>query len=65
MKKWPLDGPGYQEPGSVGARGSGLPLFGGLIRPGELEAGLIEHLNREAARLQRRYLKKFAPKAAA
>ncbi|MFC5303174.1 lipopolysaccharide core heptose(I) kinase RfaP [Azospira restricta] len=29
------------------------------------EAGLIEHLNREAARLQRRYLKKFAPKAAA
>lgn len=28
------------------------------------EAGLIEHLNREAARLQRRYLKKFAPKAA-
>jgi hypothetical protein len=43
MKKWPLDGPGYQEPGSVGARGSGLPLFGGLIRPGELEAGLIEH----------------------
>jgi hypothetical protein len=43
MKKWSLDGPGYQEPGSVGARGSGLPLFGGLIRPGELEAGLIEH----------------------
>jgi heptose I phosphotransferase len=29
------------------------------------EAGLIEHLHREAARLQRRYLKKFAPKAAA
>ena len=27
MKKWALDGPGYQEPGSVGARGSGLPLF--------------------------------------
>lgn len=26
------------------------------------EAGLIEHLNREAARLQQRYLKKFAPK---
>ncbi len=43
MKKWALDGPGYQEPGSVGARGSGLPLFAGLIRPGELEAGLIEH----------------------
>ena len=29
------------------------------------EAGLIEHLQREAARLQRRYLKKFAPGAAA
>lgn len=29
------------------------------------EAGLIEHLHREAARLQQRYLKKFAPKAAA
>lgn len=29
------------------------------------EAGLIEHLNREAARLQRRYLKKFAPGSAA
>lgn len=28
------------------------------------EAGLIEHLNREAARLQQRYLKKFAPGAA-
>ena len=27
------------------------------------EAGLIEHLHREAARLQQRYLKKFAPKA--
>ena len=43
MKKWALDGPGYQAPGMVAARGSGLPLFGGLIRPGELEAGLIEH----------------------
>lgn len=29
------------------------------------EAGLIEHLNREAARLQKRYLKKFAPKGEA
>lgn len=43
MKKWALDGPGYQAPGMVAARGSGLPLFAGLIRPGELEAGLIEH----------------------
>ncbi len=29
------------------------------------EAGLIEHLNREAARLQKRYLKHFAPKTGA
>lgn len=43
MKRWELDGPGYQEPGQVSARGSGLPLFAGLIRPRELEAGLIEH----------------------
>lgn len=43
MKRWDLDGPGFQEPGEVSARGSGLPLFAGLIRPGELEAGLIEH----------------------
>jgi hypothetical protein len=43
MKEWDLDGPGYSEPQQVGARGSGLPLFAGLIRPGELEAGLIEH----------------------
>ncbi|CAB4772740.1 unannotated protein [freshwater metagenome] len=43
MKRWSLDGPGFQEPGQVSARGSGLPLFGGLIRPRELEAGLIEH----------------------
>lgn len=43
MKRWALGGPGYQEPGEVSARGSGLPLFAGLIRPRELEAGLIEH----------------------
>lgn len=29
------------------------------------EAGLLEHLNREAARLQRRFVKKFAPGVAA
>lgn len=43
MKRWALDGSGFQEPGQVSARGSGLPLFAGLIRPRELEAGLIEH----------------------
>lgn len=43
MRKWDLDGPGYQEPYQSSARGSGLPLFAGLIRPKELEAGLINH----------------------
>lgn len=43
MRKWDLDGPGYSPPQVVGARGSGLPLFAGLIRPGELQAGEINH----------------------
>jgi hypothetical protein len=43
MRKWELDGKGYHEPYVVSARGSGLPLFAGLIRPGELESGRIEH----------------------
>jgi len=43
MRKWDLDGSGYHAPYTVSARGSGLPLFAGLIRPGELEAGSIEH----------------------
>lgn len=43
MRKWDLNGPGYQEPYLSSARGSGLPLFAGLIRPNELQAGLINH----------------------
>ena len=43
MKKWDLDGPGFGAPQEVSARGSGLPLFAGLIRPDELENGLIDH----------------------
>lgn len=43
MRKWDLDGSGYHAPYTVSARGSGLPLFAGLIRPGELESGRIEH----------------------
>lgn len=43
VKAWELDGPGYQEPGGVSARGSGLPLFAGLITPEEIEAGRIDH----------------------
>jgi hypothetical protein len=43
MREWDLDGDGYQAPQTVSARGSGLPLFAGLIRPKELQAGLINH----------------------
>lgn len=43
MRIWELDGQGFSAPQVVGARGSGLPLFAGLIRPGELNAGRIEH----------------------
>ena len=48
-KGWTLDGPGFSQPVSEaplrapGARGSGLPLFAGLISPGELTAGRIDH----------------------
>ncbi len=43
MRKWDLNGPGYQVPDKVSARGSGLPLFAGLILPEEIEAGRIDH----------------------
>jgi hypothetical protein len=43
MRKWDLNGPGFSAPWTEGARGSGLPLFAGLIRPGELESGEINH----------------------
>lgn len=43
VKAWELDGPGYQAPKEVSARGSGLPLFAGLITPQEIEAGRIDH----------------------
>jgi len=48
-KAWTLDGPGFSRPVSVdperavGARGTGLPLFAGVIGPRELEAGEINH----------------------
>lgn len=48
-KGWSLDGPGFSKPVSEdplrapGARGSGLPLFAGLISPAELQAGRIDH----------------------
>lgn len=43
MRRWSLAGPGFGKPYEVSARGSGLPLVGGLIRPGELQAGEINH----------------------
>lgn len=43
MRRWSLAGPGFGKPYEIGARGSGLPLVGGLIRPGELQAGEINH----------------------
>jgi hypothetical protein len=43
MRKWDLNGPGFSDLYHEGARGSGLPLFAGLIRPGELESGEIQH----------------------
>lgn len=43
MRRWSLSGPGFGKPHEVSARGSGLPLVGGLIRPGELQAGEINH----------------------
>jgi hypothetical protein len=43
MRKWDLNGPGFQEPNSVSARGSGLPLFAGEILPEEIASGRIDH----------------------
>jgi hypothetical protein len=43
MRIWKLDGSGYGAPGQASARGSGLPLFAGLIRPQELQNGQIDH----------------------
>ncbi|MEZ5154738.1 MAG: hypothetical protein R2718_01380 [Solirubrobacterales bacterium] len=43
VKAWQLDGPGFQQPTGVSARGSGLPLFAGLITPEEIRSGRIEH----------------------
>jgi hypothetical protein len=43
MRIWSLTGAGYSAPNTPSARGSGLPLFAGLIRPQELEQGQIDH----------------------
>ncbi|HEY7892381.1 MAG TPA: hypothetical protein VIC05_09260 [Solirubrobacteraceae bacterium] len=43
MRRWSLTGSGYAPPGSASARGSGLPLFAGLITPTDIQTGKIEH----------------------
>lgn len=43
LRVWDLDGSGAGDPGEVAARGSGLPLFAGLIRARELQTGRIDH----------------------
>ncbi len=43
IKRWALTGPGYQPPDSVSARGSGLPLFAGVITLQDLRSGAINH----------------------
>jgi hypothetical protein len=43
MRRWSLSGPGFQTPNSVSARGSGLPLFAGVLLPEEIRAARIEH----------------------
>lgn len=46
---WDLNGPGHVEPFSgnywwtLGVRGAGMPLIGGLLRPEEIESGEIKH----------------------
>ena len=48
-KAWTLGGPGFSKPyiedpkRAVGARGSGLPLFAGMINPEQASKGTIDH----------------------
>jgi hypothetical protein len=42
-RRWDLNGPGFLKPTIVSARGSGLPLFAGVILPQEIRAGSIPH----------------------
>jgi hypothetical protein len=43
LKRWPLNATGSSQPYVVSARGSGLPLFAGLITRDELQRGAIDH----------------------
>jgi hypothetical protein len=42
-RRWDLNGPGFLKPTEVSGRGSGLPLFAGVIVPQEIQAGQINH----------------------
>ncbi|WP_354699409.1 hypothetical protein DSM112329_05125 [Paraconexibacter sp. AEG42_29] len=43
MRTWDLNGPGFLAPTTVSARGSGMPLFGGLITKSDIESGSVRH----------------------
>jgi hypothetical protein len=43
MRRWNLKGTGYLPPKSPSARGSGMPLFAGIITPADIRAGVIRH----------------------
>jgi hypothetical protein len=43
LRRWSLAGSGYLPPTSPSARGSGLPLFAGIITPEDIAAGTIRH----------------------
>jgi hypothetical protein len=43
LRRWSLSGPGYLQPTAPSARGSGLPLFAGIITPEDIRSGVIPH----------------------
>lgn len=43
IKRWSLSNTGFSPAYTVSARGSGLPLFAGLVTASELEAGSVDH----------------------
>lgn len=43
VRRWDLNDSGYLPPQKVSARGSGLPLFAGVITPQDIQRGRIEH----------------------
>jgi hypothetical protein len=43
MRRWSLRGTGYLPPKAPSARGSGLPMFAGIITPADIRSGTIRH----------------------